>query len=93
MQSSHDTQLMQLARKRVDFRRHLIVYLVVNAVLWTMWLVTGKGYIWPVWPMAGWGVGVILHFLFDYQSSKLFSEEEELKKLKRKMEKHGHITG
>ena len=59
MQTLSDTQLHELARKRVDFRRHLTVYLIINATLWLIWSVTGQGYIWPIWPMAGWGIGVL----------------------------------
>ena len=33
-------------------------YLAVMALLWLIWLVTGAGYPWPVWPMLGWGIGV-----------------------------------
>jgi hypothetical protein len=33
-------------------------YLAVIALLWVIWLVTGAGYPWPVWPMLGWGIGV-----------------------------------
>jgi DUF1707 SHOCT-like domain/2TM domain len=34
-------------------------YLAVIALLWVIWLLTGAGYPWPIWPMLGWGVGVI----------------------------------
>ena len=33
-------------------------YLAVMALLWLIWLLTGAGYPWPVWPMLGWGIGV-----------------------------------
>jgi hypothetical protein len=33
-------------------------YLVVIVLLWLIWLATGAGYPWPVWPMLGWGIGV-----------------------------------
>ncbi len=55
----------QLARKRVqarrDFGSHLVAYIVVNALLIVVWASTGAGYFWPVWVLAGWGVGLILH--------------------------------
>jgi hypothetical protein len=88
MQNITDTQLRELAKKRVDFRRHLIVYFVVNASLWIIWYFTGAGYIWPVWPMVGWGVGVVFHYMFDYRSSTLLSEDNEFNRLKEKYEKH-----
>ena len=33
-------------------------YLAVMALLWLIWLLTGAGYPWPIWPMLGWGIGV-----------------------------------
>lgn len=86
MQTFTDTQLRELARKRVEFRIHLIVYCVTNGALWMIWWFTGHGYPWPLWPLIGWGIGLIFHYLFDYRSSRLLSEEEEFQKLKKEME-------
>jgi hypothetical protein len=36
-------------------------YLAVMALLWLVWLFTGAGYPWPIWPMLGWGIGVAGH--------------------------------
>jgi Domain of unknown function (DUF1707)/2TM domain len=49
------TPLMQ----RSGFRSHLFVYLAVNAGLVAIWALSGMGYFWPVWPLAGWGVGLL----------------------------------
>jgi len=91
MQSLSDSQLKELAHKRVEFRTHLVVYCVINAALWVTWLVTGQGYIWPVWPLVGWGVGLLFHYLFDYRSSKLFSEQREFENLKKRFEQQERI--
>ena len=81
-----DTQLHELARKRVEFRTHLIVYFVIISMLWVVWYLTGRSYPWPLWPMAGWGIGVIFHYLFDYRPSHYLSQEEEYLRLKKEME-------
>jgi Domain of unknown function (DUF1707)/2TM domain len=47
------------SRPRLD--PHTRTYLAVIALLWLIWLVTGAGYPWPVWPMLGWGIGVVGH--------------------------------
>jgi len=86
MQNLTDTQLRELAHKRVEFKVHLFVYCVVNAVLWTIWFFTNRTYPWPIWPTAGWGVGLIFHYMFEYRSSRFLSEEEEYKKLKKEIE-------
>jgi hypothetical protein len=55
----------QQARKRVqarrDFTEHLVTYVVVNALLIMVWVVTGAGYFWPIWVIGPWGVGLVLH--------------------------------
>ncbi|MCU7550702.1 2TM domain-containing protein [Chitinophagaceae bacterium LB-8] len=92
MRTFTDAQLHELAHKRVEFRTHLMVYLVINAALWIIWYITGQGYPWPVWPMTGWGIGVIFHYMFDYRQSRFLSEEDEYQKLKKKLEENNHIT-
>ena len=43
-------------------REHLTSYVVVNTFLVLIWFFTSPGgYFWPIWPMMGWGVGVVLH--------------------------------
>jgi uncharacterized membrane protein len=55
------------AKKRVteirDFYQHFSVYLVVNAALVALNLLTSPGYFWFVWPLFGWGIGVAFHAL------------------------------
>ena len=92
MKSPTDTQLRELAHKRVEFRSHLVVYCVIISFLWIIWYVTGSGYLWPVWPMAGWGIGLIFHYLFNYHPSRFLSEDEEFKKLKREMEEYNRTA-
>lgn len=57
------------ARRRIEKRRGLqgglVAYVVVNAFLVVVWALTGAGYFWPAWIMAGWGVGMLLG-LWDY---------------------------
>lgn len=57
------------ARKRVEKRRNLqggfVAYVVVNTFLVVVWALTGGGYFWPAWIIAGWGVGMLLG-LWDY---------------------------
>jgi Na+(H+)/acetate symporter ActP len=62
-----EEEIYQLARKRVEEKKgflvHLIVYAVVNAILVLIWLGTGAGFPWFVFPLGGWGIGILFHFL------------------------------
>ena len=44
--------------RRLQLDPAVRTYLAVMALLWLIWLVTGAGYPWPIWPMLGWGIGV-----------------------------------
>ena len=52
------------ARKRVEkkhkFRGDVVAYVIINLVLMGTWAVTGAGYFWPGWVLAGWGVLLLL---------------------------------
>lgn len=55
------------ARRRVErkwgFLRHLCIYLLVNAGLVTLNLMTSHRVWWSLGPLLGWGIGVLFHAL------------------------------
>jgi hypothetical protein len=52
---------LERLKNRRDFWPHLVVYTVVNSFLVCVWAVTGTGYFWPAWVIAGWGIGLVMH--------------------------------
>ena len=63
-------------RAKREFRVHLSVYLAVNALLVVIWAMTSAGYFWPVWPMLGWGIGVVAHAANVYLGPSEISEAQ-----------------
>jgi uncharacterized membrane protein len=57
--------IRRLKAKR-DFRIHMGVYLIVNTMLVVIWAVTGAGFFWPIWPIAGWAIGLAFHAFTVY---------------------------
>ena len=57
--SDHERARARVVRKR-KFRGDLMAYIVINAFLVGIWAVTGSGYFWPGWILAGWGVLLFL---------------------------------
>jgi hypothetical protein len=45
--------------RRVWDSEHVRAYVAVNVMLIAIWALTGAGYFWPIWPILGWGVGVV----------------------------------
>lgn len=63
-------------KKRRDFYGHLLVYALVNGVLVAIWAVTDlHGFFWPIFPILGWGIGVVLN-AWDVYRNDAFSEEQ-----------------
>jgi hypothetical protein len=80
-----DHQTWEIAKRRVSFKNHLAVYLIVNAFLWATWYFYGdndRGY-WPIYSTLGWGVGLMFHFLSAYVFPKENSVEREYDKMMR----------
>ena len=50
---------IQQVLKDVPFLIHLAVYAGVNLLLFIINMLTNPGTIWFVWPLVGWGIGVI----------------------------------
>jgi hypothetical protein len=50
------------------FRSHLVSYFVIIGFLFAINLFTsaGPGYLWAVWPVLGWGLGLVFHGLEAY---------------------------
>ena len=46
-------------RRRGPDPDHLRAYIAVNVMLVAIWALTGAGYFWPIWPILGWGIGVL----------------------------------
>jgi len=69
-------QAVKRLKKRRDFYAHLLVYVLVNAFIIVIWAVTSDGgFFWPVFPMVGWGIGVVMN-AWDVWRGDEFTEEE-----------------
>lgn len=75
-----DIQLRERAvkrlKKRRDFYGHILVYSLVNTFLVVIWWVTSPdGFFWPVFPIVGWGIGVVMNAWDVYYSEDLDEEK------------------
>lgn len=69
-------------QKRSDFWTHLTAYVLVNAVIIIVWFVVGGGFFWPIFPLAGWGIGLFFHgmdvFRKPYSEQRIRREMDRL---------------
>jgi len=88
-QQERDPRIWEMARRRAGFRRQLFLYFAVMAFLWLIWYFTGartynRGVPWPVWPMAGWGLGLAFQYFNAFHGNGEEAIEREYNRLKNK---------
>ena len=86
-----DEEIYEQAKKTVEAKKgfyvHLTVYILVNILLVLIWAFAGeRGFPWFIYPLAGWGIGLLFHFLgvfvFEGKSNQA-AIEREAEKLRR----------
>jgi 2TM domain-containing protein len=80
----HEDALWKVAKKRAAFKWSFSAYVFAMFSLVCIWLFsTGPlSYFWPIWPIIGWGIGILFQYLAAYQGNNLFTAEQEYQRLK-----------
>jgi 2TM domain len=68
-------EALRSLKKKRDFFTHVIAYVLVNTLLVVIWLVTGHDFFWPIFPIAGWGIGLAFN-AWDVYGRKPITEED-----------------
>jgi hypothetical protein len=92
-ETTRATVLRERAIKRLEKRRdlagHLLVYVLVNAFIVLIWFMSGSnGFFWPVFPIVGWGIGVVMNAWDVYRDDE-FDEMQ----IRREMDRLQRIGG
>lgn len=89
------SDLREIAERRADakikFYRNLCAYIVVNAILAVInWYATPY-YLWVVFPLVFWGIGVFVSFLKAFVLTEIFDNAEyREQKIQKELEKLGN---
>ena len=93
-----EEELVEIARKRIKIKRelytHIAAYILVNLFLIFIYLITTgfdfKQYFWPMWVLAGWGLGLLFHIFEAIQELNfkynVKAVNKELAKIKKKLD-------
>ena len=79
------------AKKRVEeikgFYTHLVVYVIVNIGIFFLNVITSPNELWFYWPLFGWGIGIIAHWISVFGLGGFLGKDWEERKTKQIMEK------
>lgn len=84
--SNIDPELWKAAKERAGFKVHVVVYCIVICFFWVLWAFLGYindweySHKWPLYPMLGWALALILHYLivFKWKNKVTVKEYEKL---------------
>jgi hypothetical protein len=69
------------AKERLEARRgffaHLAVFVIVNAALVIVNVVSASADFWAIWPLLGWGIGLAFHGLAVFATGDRFAITDE----------------
>ncbi len=65
-----------IRERRDEITSHVVPYLLVCGSLFLFWAITGGGHPWFLYPVVGWGVGVVSHIAAAYPASGTAFETE-----------------
>jgi hypothetical protein len=95
----HTQEELNKARKRVKakkgFYQHLMAYAIVNTFLLALNIFVSPGYLWFVFPMLGWGMGLAFHYVdvFGIPGFDILSKEWEERELEKELKNDGSSVG
>ncbi len=72
-------------RKLRGFYLHLIQYLLVNAALLALNLLTAPRHLWSLWVIGGWGIGIASHAIRIFWRYPLFGPDWEKREVEKKL--------
>jgi len=89
-------QALRRVKKRRDFNTHLVVYLLVNIVVWLIWAVIGvtshSWWPWSVFLTLAWGIGLAMN-AWDVFCRKPITEDELQREIKHLAGSHRRCGG
>ena len=80
-----EQRAMEYVQGLKAFYGHLATYIIVNIVLFAVnWFIT-PGYLWVLWVMMGWGVGLASHAVATFELFNFFDAEWEKRQVEKRL--------
>ncbi len=74
------------------FQLHAISFVAGSLLMLLIWSSAGGGYFWPVWPITGWGAGLIIQAWVTFGSWRI-SEAAIQREMRKETERSPRYVG
>ena len=78
-------------KEKKEFYSHLSVYVAMMVFFMLLNLITSRETLWFIFPMLGWGIGLLIHYfnVFGLPFVGSFDDEWEEREIQKELEKRG----
>jgi len=87
MPSEEELDAIEYVRDLKAFYQHLDVFCICIFGMFILNLAISPGYLWALWAMFGWGIGVAAHGLAVFDVFSFLGPEWEERRIKAELEK------
>ncbi len=83
--TQEETDAMEYVQELKSFYMHAMTFVVINVFLILLNLISSPGYLWFLWVLLGWGLGLALHAVYTFDWFSLFDSEWEKKQIEKRL--------
>ncbi len=83
--TQEETEAMEYVQELKSFYMHAMTFVVINIFLILLNLISSPGYLWFLWVLLGWGLGLSLHAVYTFDWFSLFDSEWEKKQIEKRL--------
>jgi transcriptional regulator with XRE-family HTH domain len=80
-----ETEAMEYVQGLKSFYLHAMTFVVINVFIMLVNLITSPGYLWFLWALLGWGLGLALHALNTFDWLGHFDSDWEKKQIEKRL--------
>ncbi len=85
--TQEEQNVIDQVRAIKGFYSHLMTYVLVMTLLFTVNIVTDPSYIWAWWPAMGWGIGILNHGINAFELFSFFGPKWEKRQIEKRLGK------
>ncbi len=83
-------RVKERVQARIALGIHIALYVLVNLGLIAIWAASGAHYPWFMWPVFGWGVGIVAHVITYFYGPGSPGEDRAVARELRRLQTRTH---
>lgn len=83
--TNEEKEVIEYVKRLKGFYKHLIKFVAIMLLLTVINLLTSPQYLWVLWALLGWGIGIVTHAFKVFDIFELLSPKWEKRKIEERL--------